>query len=843
VVRGEADMAIVRCTSPAQACEPVTALRGWRAYPRFLVRSAGFPFALVDTASPELRAALGRRRALLEQVRRQRRELIAHVLPDTKSALARYDAGRPDYQAFYRLLRVATTSTRPVALPPSSLGSLRRWAERWNTTIEMFAQCVAEIDEKAARSERKAASQMGCLTAQPDFREAVFLSSPGAYRQVIARWPMAREGGAERTMLKRERRAVRTVYAYAQRFATKNETASFFGPVDYGWFLPCRLPGDRPAGVRLRRAPQRHLARRARLTLWATEAISATLAADPALRGQAPVRIRSGLTVTGDASGAAVTNAVTGRRLKMPAEWPRVLQFCGRGVPLAAACASAGEDTVGQVVSRGVAQVGWTIPATADDPLGWLRDRVADAIAAAPAAAARWLPVLDRLADLVRDFERAAGDGRVAALARLEEEFTRVTGEQPRRGEGTMYADRLLVTEDCRGNAETLDVGAGGLAALTERLAPVLDLCVSYSALVRAAIHERALAVLARSAPDGRLPYLAFLAVIDRALDVQEAQQDPAVTEWLAELDHLVLAHERAGVSRLAESDLAGLRRMPAEPVVVSPDVFIGDDPCLPGADLRTVPLIIGEIHHGVQTWTHLAALDPELDAVERSVAGLPGDPALAGTIFRRIAGKAFERELPGPVVEFGSMACHPRAEPLRSEALWVTVHGGHIRLVREDGRQLRLRARHPRSASNWLLGQLPVVAPVPLRSQKAVPRIIVGDVTAWRRRWMLGQEELSWLRRARQAGELVRAADDIGAAARLPRQVFARTGTARKPVYADLTCPVSLRHLAHYAGEGETLTLTEMLPTPEQWWWRPAGEPLCCEWRISFASDPGWSS
>ncbi|HXL96411.1 MAG TPA: hypothetical protein VN969_46475 [Streptosporangiaceae bacterium] len=835
-------MATIPCTPPAQAGQLAGLPPGWRACPRFLVRSAGFPFTLVDTASPELIAMLERRRALLEQIREQRSELIAHVLPSTKSALAHCGAGRPDYKALYRLLRIAATTAQPVAFPPQSPGSLRRWAQRWNNTTGMLAECVAGIDEQAMRTERQVASSMGALAAQPAFREAVFLSSPDAYQHVIARWrwPGALPGEDDGLMRKRERRAVRTVYAYAQRLATKNETTSFFGPVDYGWFLPYPLPRGFPAAMRLRRAPQRHLARRARLTVWATEVISAMLAADPALRRQAPVRVRPGLTVISDAAGVAVRNAVTGRRLRVPAEWARALRFCGRGIPLATACSHAGEDIIGQVTGSGIAQVGWIVPAAVDDPLDWLRARIVDAMAAAPAAGARWLAVLDRLANLVHDFESTASDGRVAALTRLEHEFSLLTGSRPRRGEGTMYADRLLVTEDCRGNAETLDVGAGGTAALTERLAPVLDLCVSYSALIQAAIHERALAVLAEAAPDGRLPYLAFLSAIDRALDVQAVQEEPAIREWLASLDRLVLTHEREGVSRLAGSDLAGLWRTPGEPVVVSPDVFIGSDPCLPGADLRTLPLIVGEIHQGVQIWTHLASLDPELDAVERSVAVLSGDPALAGTVFRRTAGKAFERELPGPAVEFGSMACHPQAEPVRSEALWVTVHEGRIRLVTEDGRQLRLRARHPRSASNWLLGQLPVVAPVPLLSRSAGPRVIIGDVTAWRRRWTLGREDLSCLRRARPAGELVRVADDIRAVAGLPQQVFARTGTARKPVFADLTCPVSLRHLMHYAGQDTALTLTEMLPAPGQWWWRPGSEPLCCEWRMSFSSRPG---
>jgi hypothetical protein len=823
-----------------QAGMPLTARPGWTASPRFMVRSAGFPFALVDTASQDLLTALTRRRLLRGRLEAQRATLTREAAPAAKAELAQRGAGKTEYKALYRLIRVATTSYRQVTCPPGTPASLRRWAECWNASAEALDDDQAETVEQARTAERRAVALMGRLADDPAFRDAVLLSSPGVFDRVVAGWrwsgrnePAGRETGPGRELPGRERQDARTVYAYAQRFATKNETTSFFGPVDYGWLRPAMVPGGSATGVRLRRAPGLHLARKARLTAWATEAISAAVASDPALRGQLPVRIRPGLAV----SDGALLNALTGRRVRVPEAWLHALDVCGRGVALETARARCGTGTVELIVERGLAEVGWVLPAAVDDPLEWVRGQLAGMAEGAPEAAARWLGVFDRFQCLVRDFERAAGERRQAALARVEREFSRVTGKEPRRGDGRMYADRMVVTEDCRGNADILDLGADAAAAVTRRLAPVLDLCVAYSTVVREVIEEKALDVFARAAPAGRMPYLAFAAAVDQAIDMDEVQRAPAVRDWLARLDRLVLARERDGTSQLGLADLPGLLRARGETVVLSPDIFIGGDPCLPGADLDTMPIVVGEIHHGVQTWTHLSILDPELGAAERAVAGLTADLPLAGNVFRRTEGKAFERELPGPVVEFRSVSAHAQARPLRIESLWVVLDSGRPRLITETGEQLPLRARHPRCASNWLLGQLPVIAPTPLRSARRAPRVLVGDVTAWRRRWVLDEEGLAPLRRAGRAGELVCAADDLRDETGLPRLVFARTAGARKPVFADLSCPLSLRHLIHYAGEAPDLTLTEMLPVPGQWWWSPAGVPQSCEWRMAFAS------
>lgn len=856
------------CEAAARTGVPSAAAPGWRAGTRFMVRSAGFPFALVDTSSPALVTALARRRALLERLGRERSALAGEVAPAAKAALAGRGAAKPEYKALYRLLRVATVSDRPVACPPEAPGFLRDWAARWNAAAEALAECQAEAGEHALRAERRAAGRMGSLTADPAFGDAVLLSSPGVYERVVAgwRWP-ARPGpgdGEAGEMTGRERRDARTVYAYAQRLATKNETTSFFGPIDYGWLLPAPLPdgravgdglsgnpnpggrtdragsavpqgGDRVPCLRLRRAPGLHLARKARLTAWAAEAVGAVLASDPALRGQLPVRVRPGLAV----ADGAVLNALTGRRVRVPGAWLRALEACERGVPLDAARARVGAEIVDRVVARGLAEVGWVLPAAADDPLEWVRGQLAGLAGTVPGAAERWLPVLDRLQRLADGFERAPSGRRLAALDRLEREFSEVTGVSARRGEGTMYADRMVITEDCRGNAALLELGADAAAAVTGRLAPALSLCASYSLVVRDVIERRALEVFSRAAPAGRMPYLAFAAAIDQAVDMAGVLQAPAVRDWLSELDRLVGGRERDGIAQLGDADLAGLLRPCSEPVVLSPDIFLGGDPCHPGTDPDTVPIVVGEIHHGVQTWTHLSALDPEPGAAENAVAGLVPDRSLAGNVFRRTEGKAFERELPGPAVEFRSVSAHPRAEPLRIESLWVTRGEEGLRLSTAGGSRLLLRARHPRSASNWLLGQLPVVMPVPLRSAPRAPRVLVGDVTVWRRRWLLGGQRLAPLRRARHPGELALAADDLRAGTGLPRMVFARAAGARKPVFADLSCPLSLRHLIHYA-DGETdLAVTEMLPSPDQWWWRPASVPHSCEWRMTFVSGP----
>jgi len=119
-------------------------------------------------------------------------------------------------------------------------------------------------------------------------------------------------------------------------------------------------------------------------------------------------------------------------------------------------------------------------------------------------------------------------------------------------------------------------------------------------------------------------------------------------------------------------------------------------------------------------------------------------------------------------------------------------------------------------------------------------PRVTVDDLVVSRESWTLAAAEPSFADSADERARYLQArawAEDHG----LPRHVFLRCTGERKPIYADLTSLASidlisraLRRSRREAGAGATITVTEMLPSPEQAWLADAqGRRYCAELRM----------
>jgi len=105
------------------------------------------------------------------------------------------------------------------------------------------------------------------------------------------------------------------------------------------------------------------------------------------------------------------------------------------------------------------------------------------------------------------------------------------------------------------------------------------------------------------------------------------------------------------------------------------------------------------------------------------------------------------------------------------------------------------------------------------------VPRITIDDLVVNRETWRLEAAEPAF---ADTAEEKIRylQARAWAASHGLPRHVFCRFTGERKPIYADLTSLASidlisrsLRRCRRNVGAGATVTVAEMLPTPDQAW------------------------
>lgn len=796
----------------------------WEAVPRFLLRSAGFGYGLVDLRRPALVSALLDRRRRAAAVDAVRAEWHQLHFPRARAALQADGADRAAFAALHRAARDVDRSRAPRGGPGPASGA--GWTDRWAAALDQLAAADQRVDAEAAQALGEGRRALRGLLGDPGFLAALTASNPGAAERVVLALRADPDGRRSAT-----RQHERLVYAYAQRLATKNETTAFFGPIDYG-----TLGGDRAGGgVRLRYAGRPLQARVVRLSHWAVQEIADRVAAVPAVAARLPLRLRAGCWVR---DGTLVV-ATSDRQVPLPAEQAGLLAAVAGGPERGLHELPAAESRLArELLDRGLLTTELLVPAALDDPAGWLADRLAAFEADGITGAGTWRLLLDRLRAGAAELGGVPDAQREPVLRETERAFSAGTGRPARRGAGQHYADRLVVGEDCRGGVAECVLSDAAAVALVGRLAPVLSLCASYSVVVQQAVLRRA-AALHRRLGGGPVGYLRFVTELDRAEPMSGVLADAAVLDWLRQLDGVVGAATTGGEARTGTAGLRPLLREVPDGTLVSPDVLLGADPARPGTALADVPLVLGEVHHGAQVWTHLTGLDPELDRTGADVAALlrAGDPDLASVLHRRTQGKAFEREVAGTAVEFRTRAALRHRQLLLVESLQVRAAGDGLGLVGPGGRPLRLRARHPRSPANWLFGPPPVVAPAPLGAAAVRPRVVVGDVVAWRRRWQVDGAGLQPLITAATPALLVRAADDLVAGLGLPDLVFARHPGARKPVFADLRCPTSLAHLAHYLRGAGQAQLEEMLPTPAQWWLRPAGTPVSCEWRLTL----GW--
>jgi lantibiotic biosynthesis dehydratase-like protein len=126
-------------------------------------------------------------------------------------------------------------------------------------------------------------------------------------------------------------------------------------------------------------------------------------------------------------------------------------------------------------------------------------------------------------------------------------------------------------------------------------------------------------------------------------------------------------------------------------------------------------------------------------------------------------------------------------------------------------------------------------------------PRISFDNLVVQRETWRLSAADLPWVHIADERARYLagrRFVTDRG----LPRYVFVRVDSERKPVFVDLTSLSSLelmsravRRAQSSVGDTARITVSEMLPTPDQLWLTDAhGRRYTSELRICAADRRG---
>ncbi|MEJ8651928.1 hypothetical protein WKI65_28535 [Streptomyces sp. MS1.AVA.3] len=793
---------------------------GWRLYPHLLLRRAGFSIdVLMDLADPAVEVAADCYRARVGRLEELREQALASLRDEVDEAAKAQDRHR------LRLLskvRGRVGRRRPLAEADAAVArdatsaytaALRSEEEAW----ELLRTALE--GERAARTGR-----VRRALANERVQDALVQLAP-SFASEVERWSAApvrvRTNAKDRAFLRR-------AYLYCQRLGAKNETTSFFGPLIHGSVTPdaeaIELSAETPSGV---------VETEAFLAFWAVCALARTMADGP-LAGRFAVSWvpacrydEDGLTLP-DGRRAAVS--ATQRQMldlvdgvRTPADIARITGFGDAAVTA----------QLDRLQRAGAVRCRPEPPSTTPRPLDWLI-----ALADRTAVDTDWPDRLRRLHGLAVLYGEATGPAkRQAALEALETAFHAATGAETRRAAGQMYADRMVVSVDAKGDQGPVRVSTETAAEWERELTPVLEVAAQYGELLQSACAELC-ADLLREAGVTKMPYDELIRLSQAAVEQGRlaAYTGPADT-FAADLTAMVAKACRSGDGRppravLDAAALAAFRSPSVRSRFVSPDVMLES-----GQGERT-GLVLGELHPYVFAWGSQGLFD---DEQEQTLAAFAdhlepwGGPQQLATVIRRRRHKGLVAEwFPGRFIEITALATEERDRTLAVTDLVVELVDDRARLLSREG-ELVLYAGEDDHVHLRAFAAPTAVLP-PVRLGEVMPRWSVGNLIAQRARWWVTAEELGTAER-RPSDEVFRTVQRLRMRLALPRHVFAHVPGEPKPVGIDLDSPLAVEALAALVTSANTgrLALTEMRPAPDQLWLRRQGRPVTSEFRLAL--------
>ncbi|GAA2787176.1 lantibiotic dehydratase [Crossiella cryophila] len=669
------------------------------------------------------------------------------------------------------------------------------------------------------------------IAARPDFRAAVAWQNRPVLTTGIKPFLDWTPTAAGRTSMPRQREEL--IAHYWQRFCVKNDTIGFFGPVGWGrWDLT-------QTGVTVEPGESLIAETNVYFASWAIDTLARTL--EPGLRQWIAPRRVPFVHIGPD----AVTIPSRPPQPITP-DQHRLLTQCD-GTRSAHHLAQANPDLdvpalLADLVGRRWLVWRLEIPADAH-PERWLRtwlSTVEDEPQRAQAIVA--LDTLERGRAEVAAATDA--DTLAAAFTKLEQDFVALTDTAAVREKSASTAPcRALVYSDCRRSA-TATAGHRVLDALAP-LSLFLTSATWLTANLADRVLQRAEEVFDRLAADGPVNLAEFWFACMPILHGAAAED---ATELQKEFQRrwAIILNPGSG-NRVARStkdiehrvSVAFGNRAPGWTAAryLSPDILLTED-----------HLVLGELHIATNTLGASLFVNQHPDQSEL-LAGTTRDhpgprllPLLPKEHRSRLSAR-IRHTLIRPEDHYVALVDHT-ADPSRphthaSADIQVERHDT-LRAVLPDGTRFPVIDVFGHVLTTLAMDLFRLVPEAP-----HTPRITVDTLVVTRETWRFPAAEVTAAEERSEPRRFVRLRQ-WREANTLPRFVFVTSPAEPRPFYVDFDSPVYLnilakavRRLARKDPAGQ-LTITEMLPTPDQAWLPDHNrEPHTAELRFVAVADP----
>lgn len=717
-----------------------------------------------------------------------------------------------------------------------------------NASVEALQAARAHLETamQALREEFESAvlgvsAKVREVFSNPRFREAMLWQNRKAYQNTYHKLMDTQEGSATRHSKKRQYEEL--IAIYLQRYCVKNDTIGFFGPI--GW---ATLDNEAGPGISLEPGPQLMATRNVYFEGWGIDALADKLAADVKLRKWAAPRRLPYIRLDGDS-------------FYLPAS-ARPSMLASKTAAVLRACDS--KRTAGELAAQliGEGKSGLKSEEEVYRILEALKDRGLITwtfeIPLAPHPEKRLHRLLEKIDEpdlretalqLLADFEQgrqevaaAAGkpDQLEAALGALEENFTRITGQDPTRNEGKTYAARTLVYEDGRRDVKAV-IGPDVLEALAPPLSIVLSSARWISYQLAALYRETFLEVyrdLVRKMGTKTIDAMTFWMAVQPLLYGEGVERPidalPALLQerWSQVLDlpndgrrHVEFTSEELmpRVAAAFETAAPGWKQA----LYHSPDVMIA------AADVEAIKrgeymFVLGEVHLTSNTLSAalFVAQHPEPEALFRAVlsdfqkpkARLVTPKSWINQTLRTVQFLVPEHDLR---VEFTHDSITPTEHAISVSEVVVEEQGEDLIVCTRDGRiRFELLEAMGEALSSLAVNSFRIMQP-----SEHNPRVTIDRMVVSRESWSILADDLDYVF-LKDEGERFLATRRWLRAQGLPRFAFIKTPVEVKPVFMDFASTIFVdaftklvRRTIENGEPDARIGFSEMLPGTDQTW------------------------
>ena len=801
----------------------------WGFLSHFIIRSTGFPFQLLEELTfHKTRVALQQLIRAEQQVGKLEESFLTLWEEDTYTIEIR--------KAQQRLWKKIIKRNRDLQLhamdfPQPLMARLHQWAEEWDQCLQTY-QDQKDVGLHIFTYELLLKrNQLHHIVSMPAYQEAVFLSSPDMYHHHVQSY-LAHPVDIVRTSDKK--RIERRLFNYLQRFCGKNETSSFFGPLNYGQI-------DNTSEMFLDAQLQPHTLIQRRevfLSFWAVKALGEAIKKDERLYKDLPLKFHAMTEMIDDGILYLHTHQ---RRIPL-SSWLQTIDGTKSSADLLALLPSGEHHDLQQLeilIRSGIIQRELHIPSTIAHPLSYLLTQLQQL----PPSLARqqWEDVCTYWQQWCRDMANADLSRRIVLLQQGELLFTEQTKESARRGQGNLYADRYIFYEETKGHVDYFIFGKPFHETLRKQLRGALELSAMQGYYEWKHYQALSYQIFLDLSPDRHpIPFFSFIAEAHKRYPRTPA---PSKMREQLNIEQLIQSRMENKQTRYVSLHSPELSIKEYEGELYSlPDIFLAAS-SIGELEHGTYQVILGKLHHHLllPSWlTQFYSSTEQLqdDVTTHLTASTSFQHLVCPEIMRR--NKGFYH-FPGKVIAFSE-------HPLKEEHNVIPLYDIEVFEDTQGILHLQRRTTHePLTLYISLADQirylpfatfaLPALTQMTFSMGEHTPRIEIDGVVYQRERWEFSSTQCK-AAFSQQSFETFINIKKLQEQYQLPDWVYIRGSAERKPILLDLQNFFCLELLQSMLEKNDYILFEEMLPAPEQLWLQDDQGKYSCELRMNLFKE-----